>query len=387
MTDVPIYLIEGHGSESVIYKKNESVRFLDIPPGVTIVFFTKSSIPLLATELCKFNDFFRDPKNKETLLNPKKLKKYFKNIRIYRYPEKFPEVTTTLEIKQNYPESYGKAGVFKFPNLPKIDRIAFPHINLKVSTKSKKFIIPMLSDVNDVICKDYYIVRDNYTRKIHDEIYRESIKKITMQQIKNKEYFRLSEIISEFGPGIYYFGGCRSEKNGIIDYKMLYEIIRDALFEIFKNIRIKNMIDIRRIEDERFLSKNKSKSGLNLQLDEIFDLFGSDIDKKIRLIFWNELSANYDTFLWNSRHHDIIIKLIKMIIDSENLPDDNRNELLVVLTIIPHVYEAQELYDRSDELNASLSSRSKKEKRDRSLSNSNSNSISYRFKKKPFKNS
>jgi len=373
MTDIPIYLIEGHGSESVIYRRDESVRFLDIPPGVTIVFLTKSSVPLMATELCKFNDFFRDPKNKEILQDPKKLRKYFKDIRIYNYPEKFPEVTTTLEIKQNEPNSYGKAGVFKFPNLPKIERADFPHISVKLTSRSKKIIIPMLSDVNDIICKDYYIIRDKYTKKIHDEIYRGSIKDVTMQQIKNKENFRLSGLIAEFGPGIYYFGGCRSEKNGLINYKMLYEIIRDSLFGIFQKIRIKHMADIRKIED----AKSSNRVRVHLQLDETFNLFGSDIDNKARLIFWNELSAHYDSLRWNSRYHDIIIKLIKLLIKSENLPATNQAELLDVLTIIPTVYEAQELYDRSDELNASLSPRNKKEKRDRSLSLSLSNSNSH----------
>jgi hypothetical protein len=122
----PIYTIQGHGSEWIRLK-----RFWDIPEKVTIVFLTKASIPLLAPELCKFNDFFRDINNKYLLENPLKyreeLRKTFPNIRIYSYGQKIPRLSTSLEVSHinidnSNNNAYGKAGIFKFPNLPKIDK-------------------------------------------------------------------------------------------------------------------------------------------------------------------------------------------------------------------------------------------------------------------------
>ena len=127
-----IYLIEGHGQELDV---PFNTRFR-IPKDTILVLFTKTAVPLLKYNACRFNDYFVNKKNKESLQDPikyiDKIKKYIDgDIRVYKEGDLMPELETTVLLDFTQKDGstiYGKSGIYKNQNIPFINRKKFKPI-------------------------------------------------------------------------------------------------------------------------------------------------------------------------------------------------------------------------------------------------------------------
>ena len=216
-----IYIISGHGNENII---NFDKRFI-MPKNKVLIVFPVCSKPNYLNTVCDFFDVFNDKNNLDYLSDPIKYKNLLYNkightIRAYLPGENVPEITTDLFLSFDKRKTViVKSGVYPIDNFQPInhDKITIPFPEYEFNLGSNK-------------CLKYSGMIDSpldYSAKVHKEIYRGNLYKPAskLESYNTLKYrsFKLSDIMKDVGPGIYYYIGCRSSDQIVKDYSKILE--------------------------------------------------------------------------------------------------------------------------------------------------------------------
>ena len=203
VNDEKLYLISGHGSETVTGFEKRVV----MPKDKILVVFPECGRYNYLTTSCAFQDIFSNPKKRELLRNPIKHRQEIEkilghSIRIYLPGEYVPNLTTNLFLNFDKEKVIiAKSGVFR--SFPPMDRTVFKEGTARFNLGSDK-------------CFKYSGVIDtprDYTNAVHKQVF---LGNIYPTASKGKSYrdlegrsFPLMNIMEDIGIGIYYYTGCR----------------------------------------------------------------------------------------------------------------------------------------------------------------------------------
>ena len=203
VNDEKLYLISGHGSETVTGFEKRVI----MPKDKILVVFPECGRYNYLSTSCAFQDIFSNPNKRALLRNPiKHLKEIEKilghSIRIYLPGEYVPNLTTNLFLNFDKEKVIiAKSGVFR--SFPPMDRTVFKEGTMRFNLGSDK-------------CFKYSGVIDtprDYTNEVHKQVF---LGNIYPQASKGKSYrdlegrsFHLMDIMEDIGIGIYYYTGCR----------------------------------------------------------------------------------------------------------------------------------------------------------------------------------
>lgn len=222
------YIILGHGVENPINFEERA----HIPEGITLVTFAECGIVTTEDEVCPMVEAFTKPEYKEILENPLVHKKQIrgflngKDIHIYTAGQKYPSLELQMFLDWSLEKNLKimKSGTYKFPiDASSIqigegetfcDRLfkkirpykgAFAQELPEDYSSELMFhnsIKPTVDEVNSLIGKSREEFKEN-----------RSFAKQFIPRLKKKLRFRLEDIFSAGGPGVYYFVVCREPPN------------------------------------------------------------------------------------------------------------------------------------------------------------------------------
>lgn len=209
-----LYIVIGHGNESIL-DFNERT---ELQKDKVLVLFQVCGLPNSGTFGCIFMDFFSNPKNKQLLENPFKNQEIIEKalgfpIRVYLPGDKVPAIKTDLfsHFKVFNKILIEKSGVFKHDNFPMPNRKLLPE---------EYFIQYELGHRKCIKFSGVLETAAQYDKNIHTEVFKGNIyepasKYAKFDILKHKRLFKLSDVMENVGPGIYYFIGCRTADTGV----------------------------------------------------------------------------------------------------------------------------------------------------------------------------
>lgn len=230
-SDLPIYLILGHGTEKVV-ELNEREK---LPEGSTLVTYSESGNASFMEEVCKTLHLFKNPENLELLADPVEHRNELEeelnhSIRIYKPGTGIPELnisplTTWDFYNMKHVKTYQlmKSGVYRFPLT---EELLFDSPFYKMSNEEQEILLKK-QIVNDNIeqCSEsiVYMNWKNFDEEIIRKVYEGAIYpsedvvetianiKSSPSAIGNKLTISLKTLIEKLGPGIYYYVICRAD--------------------------------------------------------------------------------------------------------------------------------------------------------------------------------
>jgi len=207
-----IYSVYGHGGETIMDFK----RRFTIPNDKVLVVFPLCGRFNYLNKICKFTDIFNDSKNAKLFSNPVKYKKNIEDllgfsIRVYVPGDKCPNMTTNLFLDFEFDKIVlAKSGVYRIGKMPSINRKNLP------DATEKRY------NLGSDSCFKYSGIIDkpaDYTETIHKEVFKGNVytKANKTRVFSDLKYRQISikNIMSEVGPGVYYYQGCRAPSNDI----------------------------------------------------------------------------------------------------------------------------------------------------------------------------
>lgn len=366
-----VYLIEGHGYENPI---DFDKRFR-LPEDTYLVLFTEFSVPLLLLDMCKYLDFLRNKKNYNKVSNPveykDELKKYMPSIRVYKPGDYIPDINTTLLL--DHERDFKKSGIFKIPNVPLINRKAFPIFN-KLDTedraKIKKEVKESYNYEKSLRCYKYEIQtnQEKLTEPEYNEIYHGSLVKPGYENY-NKMRYNLAGLITILGKGVYYFGGCRSlHEDNEEFYQDLHILLVKANIQLITNFRdIYNGLLRKKLKktEADFYRKYKDDYTKYKTMEK-----RSDYKDLLENIIYDKINK---VQLFNSRYHDSFMSLARFFISFDSLSDDLKDDIKYHISNIKRIHPHRSLIDKSEEQQFNVSSRKTAKIRQRSPQTTSTN--------------
>lgn len=221
-----IYIVNGHGGEDL----NDFSKRSTMPDDKVLVVFPVCGKANYLSTICKFMDIFNDPKNIKWMMDPIKYQGQIEEalhypLRIFLPGDKVPFLTTNMFLDFEFPGKVvlAKSGVMEVANIPAINRKKLE------GTNNMKYSLGHTS------CFKYNGIIDDptkYTMSVHNELFKgNKYDKAAIpqgySQMKHRK-FKVTDILNDMGPGIYFYTGCRAANADIPDDKYEKLLIQSA---------------------------------------------------------------------------------------------------------------------------------------------------------------
>lgn len=222
-TRTPVYLILGHGEESVTEVEERKT----VPEGCTVVTVAECGNVSYMEEVCSSTALFSNPANGPMLEEPGRHRAELaaalgKRIHVHRPGGRLPSLTISPFAYWRvgfYGYQIARSGVFSFPMKPNpifADPFAFA-----TETDKKRFL--KNKDVKGILetCKGniLYMSKDKLTDDLYPKIYTDVLIPSKSQQrptgpphtFAEQSKLSLETLLQTLGPGIYYYVICRAD--------------------------------------------------------------------------------------------------------------------------------------------------------------------------------
>lgn len=297
-TKANIYIINGHGSETLV---DFNKRYTMPDDKVLIVFPVCAKFNYMNIS-CLFMDIFNDPKNLKWMMDPLRYQSQIEKelgypIRIFLPGDKVPDMSTTLFLEFELEKTViAKSGVFQVNNIPSIERKRF-----KETTNAKY-------SLGDKSCFKYSGILDNpneYNKQVHHEVFKGNVyeKAATSEGYSSlkKRSFKVKDILNDVGPGIYFYTGCRAFFGKIPE--KLYEniLLKSAaqqreksradkmkLFKPYLKIETKEPVQPSPLEDDGEIEEKKDQEDIEQETEadgKMINKIVNKMKKEVAAIF------------------------------------------------------------------------------------------------------
>jgi hypothetical protein len=229
-SNLPIYLILGHGTEKVI-DPNEREK---LPEGYTLVTYSEAGNASFMEEVCKTLHLFKNLENRELLANPVENRKALEeelnhSVRIYKQGYGIPELNvsplTYWDFYNNNIHYYqfNISGIYQFP-LAKETAFDSPFYNISTDNQEKLMTNEMIRKIlgqcpENIVYMNWKDFKGPVIHKLYenalyppeDELDKMAIFNPSPLALGNKFKISLKSLMEKLGPGIYYYIICRAD--------------------------------------------------------------------------------------------------------------------------------------------------------------------------------